>query len=145
METWSSVQRVRGVLLFLTDSTAICQKALDGVAAPAARDLLATFARDHVTQIAELVAVLTRAGSAPLPDLPPPRIVREALAALDAAAAISDDGRLAVCLQWEEHTVRAYEQALAERHPPAIAALLQRQRAVEQSHLASLRTRLGKA
>jgi len=117
MEPWSTVQRLRGVLLFLSDSAVIYRKALDGVTALAAQDLLAAFAREHTEHITELEAALTRAGSQPLPDSPKPRIVREALAALDRAAAVSDDGCLVVCLQWEEHAVHAYESALGNTIP----------------------------
>ncbi|OPY60659.1 MAG: hypothetical protein A4E57_04394 [Syntrophorhabdaceae bacterium PtaU1.Bin034] len=143
MENWKTTNRLRLLLRFETKSAEVCRKALERITAGPARELLEPIALDHERHLEELIRLTAMDGrETPFSQLPEPKVLSDALSVLDMD--IPEETMMQICLQWEEHLVQAYEEALAERHPEDIRSLLERYHTVEARHVASLRSTLGK-
>lgn len=139
IENWKTVHRLKLLLRFRTRIVEVCRKVLDKTTEESSRRLMESLDLDHECYIAELRMVTAISGQDVLLVNPsPPKVLSDALAAMEMH--ISEETRIRICLQWEEHGIEAYDEALAEQHPPDVQALLQRHRIVEARHVAILRS-----
>jgi rubrerythrin len=143
MENWKTAHRLRLLLRFETKSAEVCRKALEKVSTKEPKELLVSITLDHERHMEDLIALTAMEGrKTPLSQSPEPNVLINAMSALDMD--ISDETRVQICLQWEEHGIRAYREALAERHAADIRSLLEHHYAVEARHVALLRSFLRK-
>ncbi len=143
MDDWKTAQRLRLLLRFHLRTSEVCTKVREKATRIATRNVLEQIGRDHERHLQELRDASALGGLAMNADEPSElTVLHNALSTLDSN--ISEQTKVRACLQWEEHLVEGYDEALVEKHPPHITALLQRHRAVESDHLASLKSLLEK-
>jgi rubrerythrin len=141
-QSWKTTHRLRLLLRFDTRVMEVCRKAREGIKTTSYVKLLDSLIGDHERHLTELRTVIEdKGGDVSEPGEPDPKVLRDAFAAL--AKNISEETRISACIQWEEHGVEAYNEALAERHPPEVLALFGRHCDDGVRHLASIREILG--
>ncbi len=144
MLDWKTLQRLKLLIRMQSRCSEVCQRVEEKITDSAQKEVLQAVNKDHERQIKALHSAATIAGSKITSDmlLPEPGISKHALDALEQN--ISDTTRVDACLQWVEHVVEAYAEALAEKHPPDIHKLFELHRAIELRHIASLRSLMHK-
>ena len=143
MESDKTILRLKLLLRFAGHAAEVYQKALAGIRKPSFRILLESINLDHERHLGDLRrSIVLAGGDASEPGMPEPKVLSDAMHAMDTN--ISEETRLQVCRQWEEHLAEGYREALAERHSPQISAILERHLSYDLRHASSLNTVAGK-